>query len=97
MHLIQPLHVHAWSIFTPYTFITLPPPCLPHSYMMRGSQGLGKGLGCHQYGTLVGTGSTQVVLGSVSRGALLLNPAGIGLRIAASVLASMLLWCLLVV
>lgn len=32
MHLIQPLHVHAWSICTPYTFIhiapTLPAPQL---------------------------------------------------------------------
>lgn len=65
--------------------------------MVRGDQGLGTELGCHQYCPLVGAGSPQVVLrGGSSRG-LLLNPAGIGLRIAASVLASGLLWLLLVV
>ena len=25
MHLIQALHVHAWSVFTPYTFIHIAP------------------------------------------------------------------------
>lgn len=81
----------------PTPLSTLPPPCLPHSYMMRGSQGLGTGQGCYQYSRLVGAGSPQVVLGGVSRGGLLLKPAGIGLRIAESVLASVLLWCLPVV